>query len=52
MNVLVYLIPIALVLGGLGLAAFVFTVKSKQYDDPEGNARRILNDQWDDRPKP
>ncbi|TNF21984.1 MAG: cbb3-type cytochrome oxidase assembly protein CcoS [Rhodobacteraceae bacterium] len=52
MNVLVYLIPIALVLGGLGLAAFVFTVKSKQYDDPEGNARRILNDQWDDHPKP
>lgn len=52
MNVLVYLIPIALVLGGLGLLAFVFTVKSKQYDDPEGNARRILNDQWDDRPKP
>lgn len=52
MNVLVYLIPIALVLGGLGLAAFIFTVKSKQYDDPEGNARRILNDQWDDHPKP
>lgn len=52
MNVLVYLIPIALVLGGLGLAAFVFTVKSRQYDDPEGNARRILSDQWDDHPKP
>ena len=52
MNVLVYLIPIALILGGLGLLAFVFTVKAKQYDDPEGNARRILNDQWDDRPKP
>ncbi|MDA7427364.1 cbb3-type cytochrome oxidase assembly protein CcoS [Primorskyibacter aestuariivivens] len=52
MNVIVYLIPIALVLGGLGLLAFVFTVKSKQYDDPEGNARRILSDQWDDHPKP
>lgn len=52
MNVLVYLIPIALVLGGLGLAAFVFTVKTRQYDDPEGNARRILSDQWDDHPKP
>lgn len=52
MNVLVYLIPIALVLGGLGLAAFLFTVKSKQYDDPEGNARRILSDRWDDHPKP
>lgn len=52
MNVLVYLIPIALVLGGLGLAAFLFTVKTRQYDDPEGNARRILSDQWDDHPKP
>lgn len=52
MNVLVYLIPIALVLGGLGLAAFLFTVKTKQYDDPEGNARRILSDEWDDHPKP
>jgi len=52
MNVLVYLIPIALVLGGLGLAAFLFTVKSRQYDDPEGNAQRILNGQWDDHPKP
>ncbi len=52
MNVLVFLIPIALILGGLGLFAFLFTVKSKQYDDPEGNAQRILSDQWDDHPKP
>ncbi|MGY3439241.1 MULTISPECIES: cbb3-type cytochrome oxidase assembly protein CcoS [unclassified Marinovum] len=52
MNVLVFLIPIALLLGIVGLVAFLFTVRARQYDDPEGNARRILNDQWDDAPKP
>ncbi|MAU51836.1 MAG: cbb3-type cytochrome oxidase assembly protein CcoS [Roseovarius sp.] len=52
MNVLAYLIPISLILGGLGLAFFVYTVRSNQYDDPEGDARRILLDDWDDRPKP
>lgn len=52
MNVLAYLIPISLLLGGVGLVAFIYSVKSKQYDDPEGNAARILNDDWDDHPKP
>lgn len=52
MDVLMYLIPISLFLGGIGLVAFVFTVRSKQYDDPQGNAQRILRDDWDDHPKP
>jgi cbb3-type cytochrome oxidase maturation protein len=52
MNILTYLIPISLVLGGVGLVAFVYTVRSNQYDDPEGDARRILSDDWDDHPKP
>ena len=52
MEVLAYLIPISLLLGGVGLVAFVYTVRSNQYDDPEGDARRILNDEWDDKPKP
>jgi cbb3-type cytochrome oxidase maturation protein len=52
MNILTYLIPISLILGGLGLVAFVYTVRSNQYDDPEGDARRILSDDYDDRPKP
>jgi cbb3-type cytochrome oxidase maturation protein len=51
MNVLAYLIPISLVLGGAGLAFFVFTLKSNQYDDPEGNSQRILSGEYDDRPK-
>lgn len=52
MDVLMYLIPISLFLGGVGLAGFVFTVRSRQYDDPQGNAERILRDDWDDKPKP
>ena len=52
MNILAYLIPISLILGGIGLAFFVFTVKTRQYDDPEGDARRILSGDYDDRPKP
>lgn len=52
MTVLSYLIPISLVLGGAGLIGFIYTVRSEQYDDPEGDARRILSDEWDDHPKP
>lgn len=44
MNVLVVLIPIALLLGGLALAAFLWALKNGQFDDPEGAAARILND--------
>jgi len=50
MNVLAYLIPISLILGGVGLAAFFWTLKSHQYDDPEGDSRRILSDDHDDAP--
>ncbi len=52
MNVLAYLIPISLFLGGVGLVAFVYTVRSNQYEDPEGDSRRILSDEYDKRPKP
>jgi cbb3-type cytochrome oxidase maturation protein len=44
MDVLVFLIPVALTLGGLGLAAFLWSLKSGQYDDLEGAGWRILND--------
>ncbi len=47
MNVLVYLIPAALFLALLGLGAFIWTVKSGQYDDLEGAKWRIFID--DDR---
>jgi cbb3-type cytochrome oxidase maturation protein len=44
MNVLVILIPISLILGAAGLVAFIWTVRSDQYDDDSGNAARILLD--------
>lgn len=52
MNILAYLIPISLILGGVGLIGFVYTLRSDQYNDPEGDSRRILSDDWDDHPKP
>ncbi|MFT6536785.1 MAG: cbb3-type cytochrome oxidase maturation protein [Loktanella salsilacus] len=47
MNVLVVLIPISLILGSAGLIAFIWTVRSQQYDDDSGNAARILLDEED-----
>ena len=44
MNVLVYLLPIALGLGLMGLGAFLWALKSGQYDDLDGAAARILDD--------
>jgi cbb3-type cytochrome oxidase maturation protein len=43
-DVLVYLIPIALGLGLLGLVAFLWALKSGQFDDLDGAAHRILFD--------
>jgi len=48
MEILIILIPVALVLGGIGLAALLWSLKNGQYDDIEGDARRILFD--DDSP--
>lgn len=45
MSHLLILIPIALFLGLLGLAAFVWSVKSGQYEDLDGAAERILDDE-------
>lgn len=49
MTNLLILIPIALFLGGLGLAAFLWSLKSGQYDDLDGASWRILDD-GDDAP--
>ncbi|MEQ9505249.1 MAG: cbb3-type cytochrome oxidase assembly protein CcoS [Hyphomonas sp.] len=42
MSGLVLLIPIALLMGLSGLAAFVWAVRTGQFDDPDGAANRIL----------
>jgi cbb3-type cytochrome oxidase maturation protein len=44
MNVLVYLVPMAIGLGLTGLVAFLWSLKSGQYDDMEGAALRVLED--------
>jgi cbb3-type cytochrome oxidase maturation protein len=41
---MIFLIPAAVALGGLGLAAFFWCLRAGQYDDLEGAARRILID--------
>ena len=48
MNALLYLIPIALFLGLLGLAAFLWSLRSGQYEDLDGAAERILFDDEDE----
>lgn len=49
MNLLMFLIPVALGLGLAGLAAFLWSMRSGQYDDLDGAAERILLD--DDKPE-
>lgn len=52
MNGLAILIPIALGLGAMGLAAFFWAMRDSQFDDLDGAANRILIDdeQADDEP--
>jgi cbb3-type cytochrome oxidase maturation protein len=51
MGILGFLIPVSLFLGGIGLVAFFWAIKTRQFDDPEGDANRILMKDYDDRPK-
>lgn len=44
MEVLLYLVPLAIALGGLGLAAFLWSLKDGQYDDLDGAAWRAIAD--------
>jgi cbb3-type cytochrome oxidase maturation protein len=44
MEILIYLVPLALALGLLGLAAFLWSLKSGQYDDLDGAAWRAIMD--------
>ncbi|MEQ8441902.1 MAG: cbb3-type cytochrome oxidase assembly protein CcoS [Alphaproteobacteria bacterium] len=42
MTGLLYLIPAALLLGALGLGAFLWAMRSGQFDDLDGAAHRVL----------
>lgn len=50
MNVIFVLLPFSLLLALTGLAAFAWTLKNRQYEDPEGDAARILLDHQDEGP--
>lgn len=52
MNILVVLIPVSLLLGAIGLAGFLWLLRANQYEDPEGQAARILSGRFDDHPAP
>jgi cbb3-type cytochrome oxidase maturation protein len=43
-TILLYLVPIALALGGAGLAAFLWSLHAGQYEDLDGAALRVLQD--------
>ncbi len=45
MSMLLYLIPVALFLGLLGLGAFLWALRSNQFEDLDGAAQRILYDE-------
>jgi len=50
MEVLAYLVPLALALGLIGLSGFLWTLRSGQYDDLDGAGWRAITD--DDYPMP
>ena len=49
MGVLVFLIPVTIAMGLIGLFAFFWSLRSGQYNDLDGDATRILNPD-EDRP--
>lgn len=52
MSGLAILIPVALGLGLAGLAAFFWAIRTRQFDDLDGAAMRILIDEEDGAPLP
>ena len=52
MEIIAILIPVSLFLGGVGLAAFFWAMRTRQFDDPEGDANRVLTKEWADKPRP
>lgn len=52
MSSLLYLIPAALLLGAVGLAAFLWALRGNQFDDLDGAQHRILFDDDENPPGP
>ncbi len=47
MTILLYLIPVALGLGLIGMVGFLWALRSGQFDDLEGAGQRVLFDDAD-----
>jgi cbb3-type cytochrome oxidase maturation protein len=52
MEILTILIPVSLFLGAIGLLAFLWAMKTHQFDDLQGDANRILLKDFDEKPAP
>lgn len=52
MNILLFLAPCSVALGAIGLVAFLWTMRADQYEDPRGDAERVLYDHLDEGPPP
>lgn len=50
MNIVLLLAPISLFIALISLAAFWWTFRANQYEDPKGDAARILFDHLEDGP--
>jgi len=50
MNIVMFLAPFSLGLGLMAVAAFWWSLKAGQYEDPAGDAARILTEDPEDRP--
>lgn len=48
MNGLLFLVPVAIGMGLIGLAAFFWSLRNRQFDDLDGAAARILIDDEED----
>jgi len=51
MGIIAFLIPISVFMGGIGLVGFFWMLRKGQFDDPQGDANRILQTDYDDQPK-
>jgi cbb3-type cytochrome oxidase maturation protein len=48
---ILFLAPLSVMLGLIGLAAFFWTFRARQYEDPEGAGARVLDDHLADGPE-
>ena len=50
MNYLVWVVPLALGMGAIGLTAFLWSIRTGQYEDLDGDAARVLLAAAEDKP--